>query len=123
MKRVLVVEDNKDEILLFKTILAKTECLAHVTNNPYEGLQMTINGDCDILVTDIAMPVLDGFMIVETVRKVNKEIPIVVVSCHVGEHIKQKAFELGANYFVEKPFSINDFLRVINNIYNEINSK
>ena len=117
--RILIIEDDSNEVALFKAIFAKYNAITYVTNNPYEGLHIAMNDEIDILITDLAMPVLDGFTIIEEIRKVNKTLPIIAVSCYVNKDAKDRCFSLGGSYFIEKPFEIEDIYKVVNNIRDE----
>jgi len=123
MIRVLVVEDIEDEALLLYLMIQKAGFVTSFTLNPFEGIHMAQHNQIDVLVTDIGMPVVDGFEVIKHVRSVNKKIPIVVISSYVEGYEKMRAFQLGANYFIEKPFEREDLLRVMKNIKDELSIK
>jgi two-component system KDP operon response regulator KdpE len=63
----------------------------------------------DLILTDLAMPVMDGFALITALRK-NSTVPIVVLSVRGGESDRVRALDLGADDFVTKPFSVAEFL-------------
>lgn len=63
----------------------------------------------DLVVSDLAMPVADGFRLIESIRRVD-ETPIIVVSVRGGDSDKIRALDIGADDFVVKPFSMPELL-------------
>lgn len=107
MKRILVAEDNK---LILETI-------AHsLTREGYEILKALDGKEClkilednevDLLITDLYMPYINGHEVISIIRDERKKnIPILVLSAGGAEENVLKAFELGADDFMVKPFSL-----------------
>jgi two-component system chemotaxis response regulator CheV len=76
--------------------------------------------DCDILITDVEMPRMDGLTLVRKIRENNstKDLPIIVFSSIMAEDIKMKAASVGANYQITKPeinMLVDYLLRIIKN--------
>lgn len=63
----------------------------------------------DLILTDLAMPVMDGFSMISTLRK-SSTIPVIVLSVRGGESDRVRALDLGADDFVSKPFSVAELL-------------
>jgi two-component system KDP operon response regulator KdpE len=63
----------------------------------------------DLLLTDLAMPGMDGFQLIEAVRRFSQT-PILVISVRGGDNDKIRALDLGADDFVTKPFSVPELL-------------
>jgi two-component system KDP operon response regulator KdpE len=63
----------------------------------------------DLILTDLAMPVMDGFALISAIRK-SLTIPIIVLSVRGGEADRVRALDLGADDFVAKPFSVAELL-------------
>jgi two-component system KDP operon response regulator KdpE len=63
----------------------------------------------DLIITDLAMPVMDGFALISAIRK-SLPIPIIVLSVRGGEADRVRALDLGADDFVAKPFSVAELL-------------
>jgi CheY-like chemotaxis protein len=59
--------------------------------------------EIDFILMDIKMPKKDGFQSIKAIRKVDKKIPIIVVTAYVGEEDRNLALELGAIDFITKP--------------------
>ncbi len=107
MKRILVAEDNK---LILETI-------AHsLSREGYEILKAPDGKEClkilednavDLIITDLYMPYINGHEVISILREERKiNTPIMVLSAGGAEDNVLKAFELGADDFMVKPFSL-----------------
>jgi CheY-like chemotaxis protein len=105
-KSILIVEDEK---LVAETLSDILELLGYnvtITSNGEEGLKKFKKEKFDLIITDIHMPKLDGFQLVKKIRASDKEIPILALSGFIdSEHI-QKILDMGADGYIEKPFTI-----------------
>ena len=74
-----------------------------------EGIDVAEHKRPDLILTDIAMPVADGFALVSAIRATH-DTPIIVLSVRGGENDKIRALDLGADDYVTKPFSVAELL-------------
>jgi two-component system, OmpR family, KDP operon response regulator KdpE len=74
-----------------------------------EGARLAVEREPDLVLTDLAMPVADGFELIGRVRKAGRT-PILVLSVRGGEADKIRALDLGADDYVVKPFSVPELL-------------
>ncbi|WP_051554701.1 response regulator [Maribacter antarcticus] len=106
--RILLVEDNKINIMVCKQVLEKADLFV---DDSFEGL-MAINmvrkNSYDVVLMDIQMPVMDGYTSAIEIRKFNTTLPIIVLSASVFLEVKNKIFQSGMNGFVFKPFNPDD---------------
>lgn len=105
-KRILIVDD--DRIIL--SILSKRyrnkgyDCLT--AQNGEEALEIFNNNkDIDLIITDFYMPGMNGDEFTKEIRKLNKNVKIIVLSGHKSESHVQRALNAGADEYVTKPFS------------------
>ncbi len=109
--KILVAED---EPMLLKTIelkLKKEEYEVITTADGREAVAKIEELDPDLVITDIMMPYVSGLEIVAIVRKkTNKKIPIIILSAMEQEKVVMEAFELGADDYITKPFSLNELV-------------
>ena len=107
MKRILVAEDNK---LILETIFhsLKREGYEIIkANDGKECLQILEDTEVDLLITDLYMPFVNGNEVISIIRDERKKnIPILVLSAAGAEDNVLKAFDLGADDFMVKPFSL-----------------
>ena len=69
---------------------------------------------CDCLILDVAMPEMNGLDLQRELKRLGREIPIVFITAHVDEKVRQRALTLGAVDCLYKPFSQADLLASLN---------
>jgi CheY-like chemotaxis protein len=109
---VMVVDDETDLRTLFTRYLARMGCEVIESPNGEEALKLLQTTYPSLIITDIQMPKLDGFGLLDAVRRnpETAEIPVIVVTVGTDVEIRDKAFGLGANDFVTKPITPHDFV-------------
>ena len=110
MVRILVLEDDANLNRMVCTFLndsgfTTTGCLH--ANEAYDEMY---NNLYDMIISDIMMPDIDGFEFAETVRKVNKTIPILFMSAKDDLPSKKKGFQLGIDDYMVKPVELDEML-------------
>ncbi len=107
--KILVADD---EPMLLKTIELKLKKEGYeiiTTIDGREAVAKIETEDPDMVITDIMMPYVSGLEIVAIVRKkTSKKIPIIILSAMEQEKVVMEAFELGADDYITKPFSLNE---------------
>lgn len=112
MDSILLVEDEKELALVTKDYFNKQGYLVKVIGNGKEALDYLMLNPVKLLILDIMLPGVDGLTICEAVRK-QSNIPIIIVSAKTGEDARIVGIELGADDYIEKPYSVKElFLRV-----------
>ena len=109
-KKILLVEDNQINILVGKQILAKEQMDIDITLNGQIAVDKVKENIYDIVLTDIQMPIMDGYTATREIRKFNITIPILALSASVFMEVKNKILESGMNGFIHKPFETEDLL-------------
>ncbi len=108
--KVLVVED---ELHIAEGIKLNLELAGHhvvVAGNGLIGLEKWKSFGPDLIVLDIMMPELDGHKVLERIREVDRELPILILSAKNESVDKIKAFKGGVDDYLGKPFSLDEFL-------------
>lgn len=111
---ILVVEDNSD-IQAYIGSLLNEKYIVRFASNGEEGLTKASDFLPDLIITDLMMPVMDGFELAEHIRhnQVLNHIPIVVITAKTSDEDKQRAYKIGADAYLFKPFNANELrLRV-----------
>jgi DNA-binding response OmpR family regulator len=107
MKRILVAEDNK---LILETIAHSLSREGYELTKAFDGkecLKILEELEPDLIITDLYMPSINGHEVISTLRdERHSRIPILVLSAAGDEDNVLKAFELGADDFMTKPFSL-----------------
>ena len=108
--RVLVVEDDKNLGKVLTDYLTSKNYLVQLAEDGEIGFDFFTNNDYDIIILDVMMPKKDGFSLAKDIRKMNKDIPIIFLTAKSHKENIIKAFNLGADDYLTKPFSIEELL-------------
>ncbi|MFP5235074.1 MAG: response regulator transcription factor [Acidobacteriota bacterium] len=108
-ERILVVDDEPQITRVLRAALSSQRYDVRTANDPEEALRLFAEWKPDLLITDLAMPDINGVDICRKVRKANKT-PIIVLSVRDQEHSKVEALDAGADDYVTKPFSTQELL-------------
>lgn len=112
MNQILLVEDEKELAKVTKDYFNKKGYEIKIINDGKEALNYLMINKVKLLVLDIMLPGIDGLTICEEVRK-KSNIPIIIISAKTGEDARIIGIELGADDYLEKPYSIRElFVRV-----------
>lgn len=110
---LLCVEDDKDIRIAYRDIFEDLVDRLIFAVDGKDGYEKFINEDIDIIVTDYHMPNLNGLEMIEQIRAINKDIPIVLITAINGENIIIKALQLHVNNFIQKPIEYEQLLEVM----------
>lgn len=117
---VVLVADNERPLLeLFRDVLEEDQFRVLTAADGQEALALAETRTPDVLVTDVAMPRLDGFSLVRAVRRLYPGMPVIVVSgddCYAGRPVKDVAAELGAVATIMKPFDLTILPQVVRSV-------
>jgi len=123
-KSILVVDDSLPTREIERDILQAEGYLVDTAINGADALKAAKNKHYDLICTDINMPVMDGFMLVENIKK-NEElshIPIIVISSKASEEDQKRAAMLGASrYIIKSSFNNHNLLEAVRNLIEEVN--
>lgn len=114
---LLIVEDNLDLQSFLADTYAGMYTVLHA-NNGIEGIRILENNEVDIIISDIMMPEMDG---IEFSRKIKgnplwNHIPVILLTAKINMSSKIEALEIGADAYVEKPFSVEYLTAQIRNL-------
>jgi DNA-binding response OmpR family regulator len=109
-KRVLVVEDDPGIALGLQINLQNERYEVHLADDGEKALRMARELAPDLMILDLMLPKVNGFEVLQTLRKEGHTLPIIVLSARSGEMDKVSGLELGAEDYVAKPFSLAELL-------------
>ncbi|MEE8565537.1 MAG: response regulator [Candidatus Thermoplasmatota archaeon] len=126
MKKIMVVDDEEDQLFTVKKTLeyADKEFNVITINNGTNCLQYLKNNDQpDLILLDIMMPEMTGWELYDKIKENNewREIPIVFLSARTDDTAENAGKFFGEDY-IEKPFDSQDFVKRINKIINTKNT-
>ena len=112
---ILVVDDSLSIRKFLTGFLSKRNYEVEAAKNGYHALEYLNQKDFDLLVTDLEMPNLSGYELIEQIRSDARwdDLPIVVLTGRASQHIQQMTMKLGADEFIIKPFKEEDLLKKI----------
>ncbi|MHB9028273.1 MAG: sigma-54-dependent transcriptional regulator, partial [Candidatus Latescibacterota bacterium] len=108
-KRILVVDDEQSMRDTLQIMLVKEGFDVDMAGNGREALEKFEHGEYDLIVTDIKMPELDGIGMMESFRG-REDTPVIIMTAYATKDQAIKALNLGAAFFIEKPFRKQEFL-------------
>lgn len=113
-KTVLVVDDNIMNIMIANIILKKYDVVVSEASNGEEAVNYLKNNECDLILMDLQMPVINGYEASEIIRqKLRLNLPIIALTASNTEEEREKCFEVGMNDYLAKPFSEEQLLQTI----------
>lgn len=115
---VLAIDDSRTIRTLLDVTLREYGFDVTTAEDGVEGLETFSKTQPDVVITDINMPRLDGFGVIEGIRQgeVNRSAPIIVLSTESGEDLKTRARKAGATGWIVKPFEEASLISVLNRI-------
>jgi DNA-binding response OmpR family regulator len=108
--RVLVIEDDASITLGLRINLEAEGYEVLAAEDGERGLVMARTEQPDLVILDVMLPKLNGFQVLQTIRREGLAMPIIVLSARTGEMDKVTGLELGAEDYVAKPFSLAELL-------------
>jgi CheY-like chemotaxis protein len=119
-RRIMLVEDEDDIVLLFKMILESDAGLkVDSFTDPFAALNNFRLGLYDLILIDIALPKMNGFELYYKIRKLDNKVKICFLTAgemYYEETRKQVFPELEANCFIRKPIANEDLIRKVKNL-------
>lgn len=115
MPKILIVEDEPAIRRVLKNILTEENKTYEVFEaaDGAEGMELIKRTDFDLILCDIKMPKMDGMEVLEAVKKLKPEIPIVMISGHGDLETAVQAMRLGAFDYISKPPDLNRLLNTV----------
>lgn len=112
---ILIVDDDEILRMVLHNEFKKIGFKVREADNGKVGLASLVEIYPDVIITDIEMPVMDGFTLIRAVRKIDVRaaIPIIVLSAMKSDDMAKKALAAGANQFFPKPFHLNNLVAAI----------
>lgn len=115
--KVLVVENEDDSLQLINFILEEAGAEVIALKSSSEAITTVVESQPDILILDIAMPDLDGYMLLRQIRnlppKKGSQIPAIALTAYAGEFNQQKALSAGFQGHLSKPVEFNQLILLI----------
>ena len=117
MSKILIIEDEAAIRRVLSKILSEENDSYQVEDaeDGVQGLEKIKNNDYDLVLCDIKMPKMDGVEVLEAVKKIKPEIPMVMISGHGDMETAIQTMRLGAFDYISKPPDLNRLLNTVRN--------
>jgi CheY-like chemotaxis protein len=110
---ILVADDNMMNQIVTRDSLEKMGYSLDVAENGKECVEMYKQGNYDLILMDVQMPVMNGLQAAREIRSFDKNIPILAMTASVMEHDKIKCYKSGMNATVPKPIKPKNLHTII----------
>lgn len=117
-KKILIIEDEKPLAHALSLKLSHEGFDVVTTESGEEGLQFLANETFDLVLTDLIIPGVDGFKVLETIQEKKMKIPVIVITNLNQEEDKKRVFDLGASSFFVK--SNSPISEIVKNVKSQI---
>jgi two-component system, cell cycle response regulator DivK len=105
LKTILIVEDNEDNLVVYRTILEHVGYRVVEARDGEEGVSRAREEMPDLILMDISIPKMDGWQATQTLKADDstRPIPIIALTAHALEEDRQKAIQAGCDGYLAKP--------------------
>lgn len=108
-RQIMLVEDDENLGFLIKDTLDACGWKVHLYPDGQRGLTAFHNTDFDLCILDVMLPERDGFDVAGEIRRYNQTVPIIFLTAKSQTEDRIRGFQIGADDYVCKPFSIQEF--------------
>lgn len=108
--RILLAEDERDLAGILRDTLVTLDFAVTIAHDGATALEAYAAERPDLLVTDVMMPVMDGFSLIQKLRQEDARLPIIVLTARTDTDDVVQGLQLGANDYLRKPFSMRELV-------------
>ena len=113
--QILVADDDQDSLEALEYLLSKEGAIVKKAKNARKALELLLTWTPDVLLLDLAMPEVDGYELLTTIRGIGRlrEVPAVAVTALAFERDKERSAKAGFAAHVSKPYEIKALVDLI----------
>lgn len=108
--KILIVEDEPKTGDYLRQGLAEAGFVVDLARDGLDGLHLALSTDYDLIVLDVMLPSLDGWGVLQTVRRQGREMPVLFLTARDQVEDRVRGLELGADDYLVKPFAFSELL-------------
>lgn len=116
MKKVLIIEDDKEIVNLLEIHLNDIDCKVIKAYNGNDGLHLALTKKPDLIILDISLPEKNGLDVCKEIR-LKQNTPIIMLTAKTEEIDRVLGLEVGADDYITKPFSVREFIARVKAIF------
>lgn len=110
MNTILVIEDDQNLLRLYTSVLEKAHFTVISALNGQEALDVFLTKQVALIITDIMMPMMDGYQFSDFVRQSGNKTPILMITAKDSFEDKKKGFRIGVDDYMVKPIDVNEMV-------------
>lgn len=110
MKRVLIVEDEPRLASFLDKALTADGFTTHVVTNGRDAPTLARDDEFDLVILDLGLPGIDGFEVLERVRRGGQRLPVIILTARDEVEEKVRGLDTGADDYMTKPFKLDELL-------------
>jgi two-component system NtrC family response regulator len=104
METILVVDDEKNYLLVLSAVLEEEGYEVLTAQGGHEALEIQKSSDLDLILTDMKMPAMDGIELLENIKALDPDLPVIMMTAHGTIDKAVEAMQKGAYSYILKPF-------------------
>lgn len=110
MFKILIVEDDLELSGLFKKVLIKNGYTVKTATNGKEALEIVSSEYIDLIISDIMMPIMDGYELVRSLRDLDLKMPVLMITAKDAFDDMRMGFLSGTDDYMVKPVNVNEMV-------------
>ena len=117
-EHILVVEDEEHLAMGIKYNLVAEGYRVTVSGDGRTAIKLLTDpaSDIDLVVLDLMLPGMSGYAVCESLRAIDREMPVLILSARTLAEDRTRGFDVGANQYMSKPFDLEEFLSRVRNL-------
>ena len=104
METILIVDDEKNYLVILEALLAPEGYEIITEDNSINALRLIREADLDLVITDMKMPGMDGMVLLDEVKKIDSELPVIIMTAYGTIEMAVEAMRKRAYDYITKPF-------------------
>lgn len=110
--KILIIEDNEQNMYLTTYLLEKHGYTVAQARDGYEGIELAGHSQPTLILLDIQLPIMDGFTVVEELRRNPDldQVPVVAITSHAMVGDRERILAAGCDGYIEKPIDPDTFM-------------
>ncbi len=114
MYSILIVDDEPNYLIVLSELLREEGFEVYTAPGGKDGLAIIREYDLDLVITDMQMPEMDGLQFLQEIKKINADLPVIIVTAYAEVDKAVEAMQSGAFSYLAKPFSNDELIVNIN---------